>query len=432
MDNDDLREEEKKSLLKDMAKKGISKKIKTIPLGTKVLIISIFGIAIFLLVFTVLSTVLSMLLLFDFDGNENSAEFTYISNNSEDNYWWPIGGNEVSTLDGKKYAIGEPTSTNISSYYDLNRVIIKDGVEHKSPHRAIDIGPSGGTDYIISVAKGVVKEVNDTCDNNGAFEVEGVSDCGGSYGNYVLIEHAGGTSTRYAHMYPKSITVSVGEVVQQGQIIGIMGNSGNTTGTHLHFEVIDANNNKINPLNYVSNTEFRPVTINSGYSGGNNLLNMIQSFEGTGPTDGDYYLVYKDSGGVLTVGYGVTLVNHAPKFAERGIDINELTVNSPIKKTIVDDIKLEIIDGFSSTVKNTISNAGITLQDYQIDALTSRAYNTGNIVGFVTAYKKYGNTEALYDNYMSTPITDKKGTKLPGLRKRRDAEWKLFNTGIYP
>ncbi|MGM9950812.1 MAG: peptidoglycan DD-metalloendopeptidase family protein [Lysinibacillus sp.] len=67
----------------------------------------------------------------------------------------------------------------------------------------------------------------------------------GSYGNKIVINHNNGYETTYAHL--ASITVSVGQVVGQGSEIGIMGSTGNSTGTHLHFEV-QKNGSLVNPL----------------------------------------------------------------------------------------------------------------------------------------------------------------------------------------
>jgi LysM repeat protein len=57
----------------------------------------------------------------------------------------------------------------------------------------------------------------------------------GGYGNYIVVKHNNGTQTLYAHL--SSLNVGVGSYVEQGETIGGMGNSGKSTGTHLHFEV---------------------------------------------------------------------------------------------------------------------------------------------------------------------------------------------------
>ncbi len=62
----------------------------------------------------------------------------------------------------------------------------------------------------------------------------------GGYGNYIVVRHSNGTQTLYAHL--SSLSVGVGEFVDQGQTIGGMGNTGKSTGNHLHFEVRGARN----------------------------------------------------------------------------------------------------------------------------------------------------------------------------------------------
>lgn len=71
---------------------------------------------------------------------------------------------------------------------------------------------------------------------------------GGGYGNHIVISHGNGFTTLYGHM--TSFTVSVGQWVNQGQQIGIMGSTGWSTGTHLHFE-IRKNGVPQNPLTYL-------------------------------------------------------------------------------------------------------------------------------------------------------------------------------------
>ncbi len=56
-----------------------------------------------------------------------------------------------------------------------------------------------------------------------------------SWGNYVKIDHGNGYQTLYAHMSAQA--VHVGDVVEQGQVIGYVGNTGNSFGNHCHFEM---------------------------------------------------------------------------------------------------------------------------------------------------------------------------------------------------
>lgn len=74
------------------------------------------------------------------------------------------------------------------------------------------------------------------------------------FGNYCVIDHGDGTQTLYAHA--NRLTVKKGDVVQKGETIGYIGDTGNVTGPHLHFEVRvkskDGNVSRVQPLNYVS------------------------------------------------------------------------------------------------------------------------------------------------------------------------------------
>ncbi len=101
-------------------------------------------------------------------------------------------------------------------------------------HLGVDLAPKSGKqgEPIYVTGNGVVKAVG--------------YDAGG-YGRYVLVDHGFGYETRYAHL-SKALVVK-GQEVKRGQMIAEMGNTGRSTGTHLHYEVIYMNRH-VNPVNY--------------------------------------------------------------------------------------------------------------------------------------------------------------------------------------
>ncbi|MFY3792543.1 peptidoglycan DD-metalloendopeptidase family protein [Ureibacillus sp. MALMAid1270] len=99
-----------------------------------------------------------------------------------------------------------------------------------SYHRGLDI--AGPSNYNIKAA------------DNGVVTAAGWD---GSYGYRIIINHNNGYKTLYAHL--SRIDVKVGQTVPKGSVIGIMGSTGNSTGTHLHFE-IHKNGSLVNPLSY--------------------------------------------------------------------------------------------------------------------------------------------------------------------------------------
>lgn len=71
----------------------------------------------------------------------------------------------------------------------------------------------------------------------------------GAYGNRIVINHNNGLKTTYSHL--NSISVNVGQTVSKGQTIGVMGQTGRSTGVHLHFEVY-SNGRLVNPMSYLN------------------------------------------------------------------------------------------------------------------------------------------------------------------------------------
>jgi LysM repeat protein len=94
-------------------------------------------------------------------------------------------------------------------------------------HNGIDFGAPNGTPIYAAAGGTVIIAKNDDGWNGG-------------YGNYVVIKHPNGVQTLYAHM--TTVLTSVGSQVSQGKEIGTVGNTGKSTGNHLHFEVRGAKN----------------------------------------------------------------------------------------------------------------------------------------------------------------------------------------------
>lgn len=116
---------------------------------------------------------------------------------------------------------------------------------YSNNHMANDIVGGGYTlDYIVAHSDGVVTYTQDGLGNlKGSWGNK-------SYGNYVIINHQDKFYTLYAHM-AKGLLVKKGDKVKKGQRLGYMSDSGNAYGGHLHFEVRNYLNNKINPTEYL-------------------------------------------------------------------------------------------------------------------------------------------------------------------------------------
>ncbi|MGN1112185.1 MAG: peptidoglycan DD-metalloendopeptidase family protein [Acutalibacteraceae bacterium] len=148
------------------------------------------------------------------DGTSSSGESSYESSSSASSYGsgsfiWPV-----------------PYTHNITSYF---------GPRWGRLHGGIDIA-AGGVDGQPIVAA-----------DSGTVILAGNQ--GDGYGNYVIIDHGNGYKTLYGHM--SSVAAYTGQQVAQGEVIGYVGSTGNSTGPHLHFE-IRVNDVQTDPLGYVS------------------------------------------------------------------------------------------------------------------------------------------------------------------------------------
>lgn len=126
-----------------------------------------------------------------------------------------------------------PGYSKISSYYGWR-------FNNTDFHTGVDITGSGVHGAAVVAANTGTVIYTKTCPYNGYSY---------GYGTYIIVDHGGGITTLYAHL--SAIDVSVGDIVVMGQQIGKVGNTGWSTGAHLHFEVrIDGS--AVNPISYIT------------------------------------------------------------------------------------------------------------------------------------------------------------------------------------
>ena len=119
-----------------------------------------------------------------------------------------------------------------------------------SNHKGIDFGTPSGT-ALTAITEGVVSRIGN--------EAKG-------YGQWIEVKHEDGTASRYAHM--SQISVTRGQKVTAGQVLGRSGGkkdqvgAGNSTGAHLHFEILDEKGVKVNPAPYLSGAPAAPINGN--------------------------------------------------------------------------------------------------------------------------------------------------------------------------
>ena len=141
------------------------------------------------------------------------------------------------------------------------------------------------------------------------------------------------------------------------------------------------------------------------------------------------YVVDSKTAGVLSVGPSIVLKYNGEYFKKYGYDVNTLVEGDTIPVSIINKVTNDILEDKRKYVIGVLKNNNIEgLTDNQIDALVSRAYSVGNISDFPSAYKQFGNTEELYQKYLSTvngagTIYEKE------LTARRNAEVELFKNG---
>lgn len=147
----------------------------------------------------------------------------------------------------------------LKNYKNKISQIFKAGI-----HNGIDIigetgakGNTGAVDYIVAHSDGIVVSVEKN--------INWTNMKSNSYGNYVKIKHDNNYYTLYAHLKYGSVKVNKGDKVVKGQVLGYMGNTGKSNGAHLHFEIRNDRDIKINPTNYI-NSDLPKINLNAGVS----------------------------------------------------------------------------------------------------------------------------------------------------------------------
>jgi len=113
-------------------------------------------------------------------------------------------------------------------------------------HGGTDFGTNFGSSVFASDG-GIVAQINNRCPDWGKSQSK--LTCGGKGGNWVFINHENGYQTRYLHLQLGTLKVKTGDRVCRGQLLGKSGNSGSSTGPHLHFEIL-INGSRVNPINH--------------------------------------------------------------------------------------------------------------------------------------------------------------------------------------
>ena len=125
-------------------------------------------------------------------------------------------------------------------------------------HTGIDLGATNDR-KVFANSDGVVEQIQ-----TGIPNAQGSTGMR-SYGNMILLKHPNGTKTRYAHL--AQVLVKVGQQVKAGQQIGVQGNTGNSYGTHLHYEVYNSKGTRINPQPYIQTAVYTTTVPSTGVTG---------------------------------------------------------------------------------------------------------------------------------------------------------------------
>jgi len=253
----------------------------------------------------------------------------------------------------------------INNYADLDtttgqKADYTGGDETYDGHDALDIDIDGfaaqdiGVPIFAAAGGVVVQRADGNYDRN---TTSCKASCqGGYWGNFVVVDHGNGWRTRYIHMRKNSVAVSVGDVVEAGDILGLVGSSGNSTGPHLHFAVyhndqmvetyVDPTGYWIDPVPYNDGPQPPLVPPSFYYVTENSKNAYIKVFNPEPGVGGE--VTYNTVGGSATPG-----VDYQPKSGV--LDFNLLSLLPKfITVPLINDVRREPVEFF---FVHTFSNA---------------------------------------------------------------------------
>ncbi len=434
-----------KSKVKDIAWNRIKQAIIT---AVTTIVTSISGILIPIIIIVVIVAILIMTLFSFFISNDDmNAE-------AAAEFWFPIAKEDIydqyfvdgdkaagalipyedSSTDKERTVITSPMgprNRNSSDYYtitwdEFNALSSAEQENFHQPGRTVQQDQHAGID--IGSAKLITGDQTEIIASQSG-EVTAAGNFNDGYGNQVQItsdpSYEQESMTRYAHM--SEILVSEGQHVNQGQVIGIIGNTGGNYGIHLHFEIWQ-DGKVIDPRTKIEWDD--PWRVGGLYSGESTaLIAYLKAWEGHEglSEDGTKYRI----GNVLgnrTVGYGIDLETsgYEAQFIAAGYDTS---MGAYVDIEFVDAIMYDEVYKRRDGVIKLITSCNPPLSEEQVDALTVISYQYGNIGNFVRVYNQYGNTESLRQNLVVNGYNP--FIKGPESNGRADANWKLFHEGIY-
>ena len=216
----------------------------------------------------------------------------------------------------------------ISSAYGTRNI---DGREET--HGGIDLTKPNNSPVLSFTSGKVFRVVNNVIPDSGSLN----STANGGFGNMVVIKDENGNYNYYAHL--NGVNVQPGQIVNVGDKIGILGNTGRSTGPHLHYEVrnnTNSSNNTIDPstyLNVATTMDSSSSTSSTGTSGSSSITDIFSSLTGflsefasrawngfaSGKFDSDYSTYFAENGITRTTtsadtssGASVSTTNNAP------------------------------------------------------------------------------------------------------------------------